>query len=278
MAKFVYGNDLIAALTNILKEAKSELYLISPYIKLHSRFKDELKKKMDMPELEITIVFGKNEDDLRKSLYPEDLAFLIQLPNIKICYEPRLHAKYYANEAAGLITSMNLYDFSQNNNIESGVLTKRSFFGGALDNEASDYFVNEVAEHCEVIFEKSPVDDEPDEDSEILVDKLEQYFGSGFSSKKNTTPRSKSDFANISQSAPSGKDKFGYCIRTGVPIPFNVEKPFCPEAYQRWAKYADVNYGEKFCHFSGEISDGTITFAKPILKKNWKAAKATHGL
>ncbi len=147
-----------------------------------------------------------------------------------------------------------------------------------MGKEAVDYSINVVAEQSEVIYEKTPKTDVPEEDSEILVDKLEQYFGSGFSSKKKATPTSRSSFTRTAPSSTSGRDKLGYCIRTGVPIPFNVEKPFCPEAYQRWAKYADENYGERFCHFSGETSDGTITFAKPILKRNWKAAKATHDL
>jgi hypothetical protein len=77
------------------------------------------------------------------------------------------------------------------------------------------------------------------------------------------------------QSAPKGK---GFCIRTGVEIPFNVEKPLSYEAYKSWSKYSDPNYTEKYCHFSGESSGGETSVSKPILKKNWSKAKAAFGL
>lgn len=284
MAKFVTGNDLNAELSKIFKEAESELYLISPYIKLHNRIKDELKDKMDMPGLAVTVVFGKNENDLRKSLSLDDLEFFMQLPNITVCYEPRLHAKYYANEHTGLITSMNLYDFSQDNNIESGVMTKASLMGGGLDTDALDYFVK-VAERSEVIYKKEPVYEKimlgmskKYSGSEVRIDNLETYFGTPTTREYKILTRVKVTAQKISYTTSSGGGFKGYCIRTGVAIPFNVERPFSPEAYKRWAKYADVNYAEKYCHFSGEPSEGATSYSKPILNKNWKAAKSIHNL
>jgi len=65
----------------------------------------------------------------------------------------------------------------------------------------------------------------------------------------------------------------GYCIRTGVEIPFNIEKPMSYEAFKVWSQFGDPDYPEKFCHFSGEPSNGETSVSKPILKKNWKKAK-----
>ncbi|MCW5923575.1 MAG: hypothetical protein KIS77_14620 [Saprospiraceae bacterium] len=56
-------------------------------------------------------------------------------------------------------------------------------------------------------------------------------------------------------------------------ITFNVEKPLSYDAYKSWSKFGDPNYAEKFCHFSGESSNGETSVAKPILKKNWQKAK-----
>ena len=50
------------------------------------------------------------------------------------------------------------------------------------------------------------------------------------------------------------------------------------DAYKSWSKYSDTEYPEKFCHFSGEHSNGETSVSKPILKKNWKRAKEIHGL
>jgi hypothetical protein len=69
----------------------------------------------------------------------------------------------------------------------------------------------------------------------------------------------------------------GYCIRTGVIIPFDLEKPMSKEAYQQWKQYANYTFKEKFCHFSGEPSHGETSMEKPILSKHWKKAQAKHG-
>ncbi len=69
----------------------------------------------------------------------------------------------------------------------------------------------------------------------------------------------------------------GYCIRTGVEIPFNIEKPMSHEAFKVWSRFGDPDYPEKFCHFSGEPSNGETSVSKPILKKNWNKAKELHG-
>lgn len=39
----------------------------------------------------------------------------------------------------------------------------------------------------------------------------------------------------------------------------------------------DPDYKEKYCHFSGEPSNGETSVNKPILKKNWKKAQNIHG-
>src|SRR5579863_6687699 len=107
MAEFKSGSALNVQLEEIIKKAEEYLLLISPYIKLHSRIKSELKQKItDTPKLEVFIVFGKAEEGGNKLSY-EDAAFFKEFANIEIRYEKNLHAKYYANEQGGLITSMN---------------------------------------------------------------------------------------------------------------------------------------------------------------------------
>src|SRR5690242_2187438 len=114
MAKLLYESKLNAALEEIISEAESLIIFICPYFKLHDRLKDRLKLKMDDPEVRIVIVFGKNEEDPSKSLNKEDFEFLKSFPNVTISYEKRLHAKYFANEKSGLVTSINLHSYSLN--------------------------------------------------------------------------------------------------------------------------------------------------------------------
>lgn len=58
---------------------------------------------------------------------------------------------------------------------------------------------------------------------------------------------------------------------------FNPEKPLSYDAYKTWSQFGDVDYPERFCHFSGEPSNGETSVDKPILKKNWQKAREIHG-
>lgn len=272
MAEFVKGNQLNSALEEIFERAESQLVIISPFIKLHSRFIDVLKSKVLNHNLEIIIVFGKNENNLSKSFSLEDFNLLKDFPNIEIKYEPRLHAKYFANESSALLSSMNLYDFSQNNNIEFGILTKVSssfgnLIGDNIDKDAFSYF-ERVISNSQTLYKRIPLYESKMfgisnkyVDSETEINKLEEIFGNKISID-NQKSLNTSDIDNI-----------GYCIRTGEKIPFNPERPFTGKAYESWNKYKDENYKEKYCHFSGERSNGETSFSKPILRKNWKKAK-----
>jgi len=168
MAKFLTGNELNSELEKLFERADEQIILISPYIKLHDRYSSTLRTKKDNPKIEIIIVFGKNEEDLSRSMKQEDFNFFKEFPNIEIRYEKRLHAKYYSNESSAILTSMNLYNFSQDNNIEAGVMTKATLLGNlasnlmtnvtgedSFDRTAWTYF-SRVIEQSDLLFKKVP--------------------------------------------------------------------------------------------------------------------------
>jgi len=294
MAKFLTGNELNSELEKILERADEQIVLISPYIKLHERYASTLKTKIDNPNLQITVVFGKNEEDLSKSMKQEDFMFFKQFPNIEIKYEKRLHAKYYANEQAAILTSMNLYSFSQDNNIEAGVMTKATLLGNLagnfihnvtgednFDRTAYEYF-ERVIDQSELLFKNTPQFErsmlglsKKYTSSRIEEDKLSDFFENR--SKYDNNKRSTSQVTKKKPIVSKNKVT-GYCIRTGSEIPFNIEKPLSYEAFKSWNKYSDTEYEEKYCHFSGESSQGETSVSKPILKKNWRNAKKVFNL
>ena len=276
MATFLQDSKLNSEIENIFETAEINLALISPFIKLHGRLKDILKDKKSQDKVQIIIVFGKNEENIAKSFSNDEFEFLKEFPNLQIRYEPRLHARYYANESAAILSSMNLYDYSQNNNIEFGILTKTSMFGNIasnftenLDIDAFNYF-NRVIDNSEILYERKPKYEDKMfgiskkfVEAETTIDKLSEKLKQKTISKKNSSKKSHS---------LSDDGKIGYCIRTGEEIPFNPEKPLSQKAFKQWNKYGDRDYSEKYCHYSGEPSKGDTTVAKPILRKNWKKA------
>jgi hypothetical protein len=276
MAKFLTSNELNSEVEKLFEKANDLIIIISPYIKLHERYISALKSKIDNHRLEIIVVFGKNEDDKTKSISFDNFTFLKTFPNIQIRYEKRLHAKYYANESSAILTSMNLYSYSQDNNIEAGIKTKSSIMGDlssmlgeeALDSQTWNYF-QKVIDQSELLFQKKP------QYESQMLGLTKKYTTSTIVDDKLSAFFSKNNDKTTFYSPPI---KSGYCIRTGKEIPFNPTQPFSKEAYQSWIIYSNEEYPEKYCHYSGLPSNGQTTKAKPILREKWNEARATFNL
>lgn len=119
--EFLFDNQLISELENLIKNAKHKLILISPFIDLDERIKDALLSHKTKHDFELQILFGKNENNLYKSVKKDSIDFLKQFPNIEIRFNELLHAKFYRNDYDILLTSLNLYDYSLSKNIEVGI-------------------------------------------------------------------------------------------------------------------------------------------------------------
>lgn len=118
MAKFLNTSATNYFLEELIKNAKDRLILISPFLKLNDRMKELLADKNRL-KIDVRIVYGKSE------LQPEEINWLKELTYIRTSFCKNLHAKCYMNEELAIITSLNLYEFSQINNNEMGVLIRR---------------------------------------------------------------------------------------------------------------------------------------------------------
>lgn len=303
MPKFITGKELEKAVDKIIWEADRQLMIVSPYIKLDNHFRKLFSEHLHRPKLHITLMFGKNEGRVDKSFNKNDFDFFLQFPNISIVYVPNLHAKYYANNMMGVVTSINLYDYSFVNNIEFGVLYEYKLL--SLSNNSDDDVwdaCQEIANQNEVIYVKRPVFEKGIlgfnknyMSSKVLLDRTaELYSGRPISkgSKKledfeeelsstteyierptRETIVNPEKVGNINPKPVIIKTfEPGFCIRTGEKIPFNPKSPFSKQAYQSWSKYKNENFQEKYCHYTGEPSNGETSFKKPILGKNWRKA------
>jgi len=292
MSKFTFGHELNASLEKIIHEAEEWLILVSPFIKLDVHYSDALKALKEKPKCRILICFGKSEGQYHKSFDSEALRFLKEMPNIKIVYDERLHAKFYANESRSLLSSMNLYAYSQINNIEFGVESEKgSMRRSGLDAESWNYF-NKVIKDAKVVFNREAQFKKAmlgfrDEflGSETLVDEI-PIPGSSESHRKPRSSREKraeerkeenEHIAPVQKPAKKeGKSKqkkstkTGFCVRTGESIPFDVTRPLCDRAYGSWVQFGDGEYPEKYCHYSGEPSFGETCVDRPVLRKNWR--------
>ena len=119
MAKFLNTSATNYFLEELIKDAKDRLILISPYLKLNDRMKELLADKNRL-KIDVRMVYGKSE------LQPQEISWLKELTYIRTSFCKNLHAKCYLNEELCIITSLNLYEFSQVNNDEMGILIRRS--------------------------------------------------------------------------------------------------------------------------------------------------------
>ncbi len=119
MAKFLttVGNSFY--IEQLIINSTNSLTLVTPYLKLSQNLIERLSDAQ-REGVRITLIYGKNELALKekKNLY--------SFNNIEIYFCQNLHAKCYHNENSMIITSMNLYEFSERNNREMGLLIDKT--------------------------------------------------------------------------------------------------------------------------------------------------------
>ena len=120
MSKFVNGASSYGEITEIINGAYSELYILTPYLKIPQQTKNYIKN-VDKRGIKFTII-SRAENYTEKNVNETDIQFLTELTsaNIRVC--ENLHAKCFLNENKGLITSMNLHEHSQTHNWEMGIV------------------------------------------------------------------------------------------------------------------------------------------------------------
>ena len=243
MARFINTRKAVSEIEDLIKNAGERLILISPYLKLSKDFK-ELWTYRNSKDRITTVIFGKQE------LNPDEMKFLKGLRFLILKYNESLHAKCYVNDDKMVITSLNLYEFSMANNKEMGVLIDK--------NDAADEQLFEEA------FKEVDYINETSEKFELSL-------------PEQPSPKISNAFKNETSYEKKSKVKTGYCVRTGIEIPFNIERPLSREAFNIWNEYANPDFAENFCHLAGEPSHGATSVRKPILNKNWKKAMEVFG-
>ena len=239
MVKFYTTNGISAALDDLVKNAHKQLFLISPYLQISKNLRSLIKEADRHALIDIKVVCRKDSN-----WPPDDISFLQNLENAKIKSIEGLHAKIYLNESTAIITSMNLYLHSQQNNKEVGLI-----FDAIEDKEIYDQIFKEVTrliEDAEKIQYKITIDKE-----QPITAKQEIAM-----EKPSTKPIQKSD------------KKTGYCIRCHAEMELNPDKPLCSKCYPIWAKYSDKSYPEKYCHVCGKESKQSV--GKPVCYSCYK--------
>jgi len=124
MSKFLNTDLLNEWIPRLINETKSELVIIVPYIKTSDRIYNHLLEA-NKRGVETILIYRENK------LSATERAKLEALDNLNLMYHPNVHAKCYYNEKYMIIGSMNLYEYSEKNNREMGVLFHREDLKGS---------------------------------------------------------------------------------------------------------------------------------------------------
>ena len=118
MAQFLNTEAVTQSLSRIIEKADKKVLLISPYISINTRLAQLIESKLDSGT-EVHIIYRRSEQS------EEVEEWLGSMPYIRTSFCENLHAKCYLNETEALITSMNLYEYSQVGNLEMGIGVSR---------------------------------------------------------------------------------------------------------------------------------------------------------
>lgn len=224
MAQFLTTHAIAYQIEQVITTARRQLILISPFLQLSPTLRQRLHDVSDR-EIKIHVVYGKSE------LRPDEYEAVSELKGLRLYYLENLHAKCYANEDVMIIGSMNMYEYSEKNNREMGVLLTR-----AGDSEVFEAAGEEIRS--------------------IVRAAVEQRRPTRTKVAGNLIKRA---VETVSRSA---RRSGGACIRCGTDVRLNPDRPLCGECYHIWAQWEDFGYPENFCHTCGEEADTSM--AKPL--------------
>lgn len=114
--KFLKTHELSVELIQMIAEAKQYCYLVTPYVKLWPQLERALE---DASKRGIFLTFIIREDSSNDGLIEK----LNAQWGFEVVVVKDMHIKLYLNEKRALLSSMNLYDASQQRNLELGYLS-----------------------------------------------------------------------------------------------------------------------------------------------------------
>ena len=244
--RFYFDEEARDQIFGLIRDAKKSLYLMSPYNRHPQQLQTRLTDAIDRG-VRVTILYRDEKDQREGVAYLERLGATV-LP-IKW-----LHSKIYINESTALASSMNLLDSSFNNSSEFCIRIDKVPYG-PLYNQLAEY-VKDIRRRARKL-NSSAV--------------LEKRTPAKVAAPKSAPARPAAKSGPPPRTGPktAAASVTGHCIRCGVGIPFNPEKPLCAKDYKIWNRYQDPDYEENYCLLCGE--ERSTSMAKPLCRRCWRA-------
>ena len=234
----IINTDMINVnITEICDGARKHLVIISPFLKINEKLKRIIESAVNRGA-KLTVIYGKRELD------KETLNWMTSLPYCNIGYLENLHAKIVLNEEAAVMSSMNLYEYSQVNNHELGMLAWMK----DGKNEFRDilYECNRMINLSIKQYGKWDIAD------------IDAPLQSRFHKDRYFIPVTEVTGINIddeNEGIPEETMKC-HCIRCGRIIPSYHDYVYCGRCFESWKQYCNTKYveNEGHCYICGKTT------------------------
>jgi phosphatidylserine/phosphatidylglycerophosphate/cardiolipin synthase-like enzyme len=243
MIDVISNHNIPSEILNIIQLSQKYVVIVSPYIKLWEHLTLQLKSSIKRGVL---IKWYYRTNEVKPKIIDELKDIGVQMKNID-----NLHTKLYLSEDFGMISSMNLYEFSSTSSQEIGLVSDER----KILNKFKFYIEEELT--MEPIIPKRSF---LDMGKDFLVNQLtDDEVEEKVETKKSYKPTFKRTQSNGD----------GHCIRCSTSIPYNVKSPYCKKCYSSWNKYKNKDYKEKHCHQCSKSHK--TSFEKPICYSCFKS-------
>lgn len=245
MARFLTTKGSLYEIENVIQRARRRLTVITPFVQVSDDFARRLRDA-DENDVEIRLVCRVG------SLAEKQKEALGEYRNLSVYDDPKLHAKCFVNDDGLVLTSLNFYEASEQNN-EMGV-----YLDAKTDRAAYEEAVREA---------------------ESIVRAAGPPVGLGSRAPKSKRSEKRGAGNFIARGRKAGAPpKGGHCIRCGTGTDYDPAKPYCARCFRQWLRFKNPTYADDRCHGCGAEDAKAFSLEKPecytCYKRNARPAVA----
>jgi phosphatidylserine/phosphatidylglycerophosphate/cardiolipin synthase-like enzyme len=140
--ELINTTELNYEIENMFRNESHFILILSPYLDLT----EKIQAILAMSHAKIAILYREIEKESKKKKIED---FQVSMPNVEFYCIPNFHAKVYITSGTLIITSLNLYKFSQINNFELGIILKDITY---------NKMIGKLSEELKILFTMNGID------------------------------------------------------------------------------------------------------------------------
>lgn len=236
MAEFLTTTGVSHYFEQMIDKAEKWLVFVSPFWKTNPVLRQQLGHKFEKG-FPTWLIHGKSEMNTGEDKWWK------QFPCVHMGFLENLHAKCYLSEQEAIVTSMNLYDFSQQNNNEMGIVLRKK--------DDKDLYEQVVKYSGKMIAYSQVTPDAKEKWSKLSVqaDPVVRRTGGLLENLHPTPPLGGT--RTVARSHPHPRQRSGFCIRCSEQIIPDLDLPYCRQHRESWLQWQNPDYVENHCYACG---------------------------